>query len=273
MTTLRIKSAVAFTNPALPVFMPQLNGFTKRSLVNLQRLAGAAPVTAAIDDVSGLTVACGTANTSPIAAALSGGGLHLKGNAWLPTAVAVDVTQPWTFAFGGQVLSTVTGSSHAGIIATPDYATRGVLVYADPPASPTAATHVVGILRQSIDGAQSGVLQTLTDSAGYTYDRGHVIFLQHLGSGAGTVEIWAGGALLYSKAITIDTTGVQGAVGSKSTAMKFSAGTPYSIFIGQDINCEGIALWNKSLTAAEKAVNYAAFLALATARGRAAAWA
>lgn len=263
--TLRIKTTATFANAGLPVFTPLINGFTERSIVSLHRLNDVATVANALDDVSGLNSIIGTANASPVNTALSGGGRHLKGNAWLPTYGTVDITQPWTFAFGGQVLSTAV--NNAGIVATPDYPARGMIVYSQP-SSPTGATPVVGTYRESIDGAQSATTFGLPSTA-WTYNRGCTVFLQHLGAGAGLFEVWCAGALVLQQTLTISTTGVQGSIGSKTTPMRFCAGSPFSTFIGQDINVEAAALWSKALTTFEKSTNYTAFAALATARGRA----
>ena len=74
MSTLRIKSDVAFSGVGFPVLVPLLNGFTLRSLVNLQRFADAAPLTSAKDDVSGISVAVQTSGTVTTSN-MSGGGV------------------------------------------------------------------------------------------------------------------------------------------------------------------------------------------------------
>ena len=268
--TLAIKSDSTFSASGLPLFIPRLNGFSMRNLVSLQRLADSNPVTASKDDVTGITVACGTANASPVAEALSGGGLHLKGNAWLPTVGEVDVTQPFTLGVAAQVLTTASGN--VGIIATPTYATKGFILYSQPSGSPTSSTPLVGQFRQSIDGVQSGTVTSVPSNSSFVYSKGYAIFIQHNGSGAAVVEVWNNGALLVKQNVTLDTLGIQGGVGSKTPNLKFSVGTSSGTFIGQDLNCEAIALWNKALTTTEKVINYNAFKALATARGRGAAW-
>lgn len=260
------------TNAAAPVgaplFLPRLNRFTKVNLVSLQRFADATPAAAAADDVTG-SLSAPTMSGGSVSA-LSGGGVRVIGNAAYPMVGAINITQPFTAMLAGKLLSSSTASGIASLLAVPTYGARGVNIYAELPGSPSGSSPVNGVFRQSIDGAQSSVGQvSLPAGSTWTLDRGFVLFLRHTGSGAGTVDVWCGGALIYSQAVTIDTTGVQGAIGSKSTSVKFGAGLSGNpTFIAQDMQVEALAVWSKALTSTEAAINYAAAAYYANARGR-----
>lgn len=264
MPTTRFKFPGSFTGAGLPSFTPLLNGFSKRSLIDLHRLTDASPSASARDDMTGIAVV--PVPGTGVATNLSGGGLHLTKNAYVAVSSFVDLTQPYTFA-AGLVLNTASATATA-IMGSIDYSVRGWTIYSQP-SSPTSATPVAGTMREAIDGVQSGTaILALPPASTWTYGRGVTLFLRHLGSGVAFIDAYCGATatLIFSQAYTLNTTGEQGAPGSKTTPIKFGVGGTYG---NSDINLEGFALWSKALTTAEQTIAHNGFAGLASARSRA----
>ena len=263
-----------FTNVAAPDGAPQFSarifGFTKRGLVNLHRLADAAPATAYLDDVTGTSGAPIIEQTggfgSPTATALSGGGLRIANREGLPFKSPINNALPWTIAFGlninpnstlmpqGRALYFLGGSNG-----------NGIAVYHNVvAASLTTSVQLPGFTAREFE--TGGTLLGSTPAvSGLNYGSGFVMFVKHLGSGAGALEVYRLGVLVASVSYTMALTTERGSTGTDTMTYVIGGGTNYDAL---DINVEALAQWSVALSANEEVQNYNAFAALANGRGR-----
>lgn len=270
MTTV-LKSATPFTSPpaSSPIFVPRINGFSKRNLVSLHRFADANPAASSADDVTAASVAPvvgGSGGTLGTFTNLSGGGVRVQKLGFYPVKGTVDISQPWTFALCGRMNSGAGGNQT--LFSNQDYSTRGMIAYSTQTTT-TGASQVSLQPRVSANGSPATPGAAVPSNGSFLFDRGFVLFAYHAGGGVGTVEIWQGGVLLVSGGFTFDTTTIQGASGSRVAQQLFGVGSLSDTFPATDISIEAQAVWSKVLGAEEKNANYGAFAAIATARGRA----
>ena len=269
MTTV-IRSETAFVSPPgnLPLFTPRLNGFSKRNLVSLHRMANSNPQTSSVDDVTGqssLPTLSGSGGTAGTVVALSGGGVRVQHLAQYPVKSTIPIANPWSFGMCARLNSGASGFQ--ALLATINYATNGLTCYTTQ--TPTTGATLVSLTpRPSANGAP-GTAQSCGTASVFKFDTTFVIFLIHTGAGACGVEIWQSGNLVATGTLNFDTTTIQGSTGNLVPNQLFCAGSINVTFPQTDINLEAMAVWNKALVSDEKAANYGAFAALATTRGRA----
>jgi hypothetical protein len=267
----RADAAITSPPPSMPLYVPLLGGtVTLRSLVAFHRFDDANPSASSVDLLTGQTATPAIGGSGPTLGAvsnLSGGGVRMERVALYPVRNTVDMTQPWTWGACMTINTTSVSSSNIGVVSTPTYATRGVLLYTQP-GTITGALLVTMITRFSVNGVQGAAATLVGTAANFRYGQPFVIFMIHSGAGAVAVEIWQSSTMVASGAFTYDPATVQGPGGSLQPNQLLGAGSPNTGFTGGDLNVEAQAAWTKALRQDEKATNYSYFASLASSRSR-----
>jgi hypothetical protein len=258
---------VSFSASGLPPLKSLVKGFVSLGLVTLYRFNDAS-VTSILNEAPGgistAVQAMGSAND--LAAIVAGGGIRLKGTSFVPDAVAMDVSQPFTYMVH-TTLAVPAPTANQGIMSTVGYPNRGFIWFAQSGSNPATETFLTNVFRQSKNGVQGGTFQ-IPGSAQYVYTNARTLALTWDGT-TFRASVWNAGTLVKDKLALVPLVDITtNASGQVSNLITLATGSTSLTYPGIDMMVDAVAVYNRVLTDSEIIANDANCIALRTTRGR-----